>query len=178
MLRRARHLRRRDVAQFEKGCEEAAVAGGEADAQAGQVRALGQRMKYDRVGEVGPGGFQHAGRRMLAVNLAIAFVGEDQEAEAAGEAGKLVEIGAIRHCPLRVRRRGEVKGDGAREQRLVERGEIGQEGGLARRRQIDRLAIGGERRRAIGGIKRIGNEHRGLAGAGTDPSLGGDGGEK
>ena len=53
---------------------------------------------------------------------------------------------------------------------------------MPRRRQIDRLAIGGERAGAIGGIERIGDQHRrqgsGLAGAGSDPALGGDGGEE
>ena len=127
MLHRHRHLRRRDVAQFEKGRQEAAVAGGEADAQAGQVRALGQRMEHHDVGEVGPRGFQHAGRRVLAVDLAIAFVGEHQEAEAARKPGELVEIGAAGDGALRVRRRGDVEGDRARQQRVVERVEIGQE---------------------------------------------------
>ena len=65
LLRRHRHLRRGDVAQLEEAGEEAAVAGREADAQAGQVRALRQRLEDHDVGEVGPGGFQHAGRRVL-----------------------------------------------------------------------------------------------------------------
>ena len=43
--------------------------------------------------------------------------------------------------------------------------EIGQEAGLARRRQIDRLAFGGGGAGRIGGVERIGNEDRGLAGA-------------
>src|SRR5476649_1577394 len=54
MLRGSRHLRRRDVAQFEEGGKEAPVAGSKADTQAGQVRALRQRMKHDRIGKVGP----------------------------------------------------------------------------------------------------------------------------
>ena len=52
VLRRHRHLRRGDVAQFEIGREEAAVAGGEADAQTGQARALRQRVENDDVGEI------------------------------------------------------------------------------------------------------------------------------
>ena len=52
VLRGQRHLRRGDVAQFEIGGEEAAVAGGEAHAQAGQARALGQRVEDDDVGEI------------------------------------------------------------------------------------------------------------------------------
>ena len=178
MLRRAGHLRRRDIAQLEKGRQKAAVAGGEADAQAGQVRALGQRVEHHGVGEVGPGGFQHAGGLMLAVDLAIAFVGEHQKAEAAGKRDELVEIGAASDGALRVRRRGDVEGDGARQQCVVERVEIGQEGARPRRRQIDRLAVGGERAGGIGGIERIGDQHRRLAGARFDPALGGDGGEE
>ena len=50
LLRRHRHLRRRDVAQLDVAAEEAAVAGGEADAQAGQVGALGQRVEHHDVG--------------------------------------------------------------------------------------------------------------------------------
>src|SRR5581483_8067799 len=52
ILRGHRHLRRRDIAQFEKGREEAAIARGEADAQAWQVRALGQRVEDNDIGEV------------------------------------------------------------------------------------------------------------------------------
>ena len=157
-----------------KRAEEAAVAGGEADAQAGQVRALRQRMEDDDVGEVAARRFQHAGRRVLAVDLAIAFVGEHQEAEAAREPGEPLEIGAVGDRALRIRRRGEIERDGAREQRLVERVEIGQEAALARRRQIDRLAVGGERAGRIGGVERIGDQDRGLAGARRDPARGGD----
>ena len=178
MLRRARHLRRRDIAQLEKGRQKAAVAGGEADAQAGQVRALGQRVENHGVGEIGSGGFQHAGGLMLAVDLAIAFVGEHQKAEAAGKRDELVEIGAGRDGALWVRRRGEVEGDGARQQCVVERVEIGQEGARPRRRHIDRLAVGGERAGGIGGIERIGDQHRRLAGTRFDPALGSDGGEE
>ena len=61
---------------------------------------------------------------------------------------------------------------------LVERVEIGQEAALARRRQIDRLAFGGERAGGIGRIERIWNQHRRLAGAARHPALGGDRCEK
>ncbi len=135
-------------------------------------------MENNGVGEVGAGCFQHAGRFMLAVDLAVAFVGEHQKAEAAREACEFVEIGAGGDRALRVRRRGDVERDRAREQRVVERVEIGQEGAFPCRRQIDRLAIGGERAGAIGGIERIGDQHGRLAGARLDPALGGDGGEK
>jgi hypothetical protein len=59
---------------------------------------------------------------------------------------------------------------------------IGQETALVCGRQIDRLAVGGERAGAIGGIERIGDQHRrqnaGLDGAGLHPALGGDGAEE
>ena len=119
MLHRFRHLRRGDVAQFEKRREETAVAGGEADAQARQVRALRQRMKHDDVGEIRPGRFQHAGRRVVAVDLAVAFVGEDEEAVAARQRASRVEIGAVGDRALRVGGRGEIERDRAREQRVV-----------------------------------------------------------
>ncbi len=47
-----------------------------------------------------------------------------------------------------------------------------------RRRQIDGLAFGCERAGAVGGVERIGDQHRGFAGAWADPALGGDGGEE
>ena len=126
--------------------EEAAVAGGEADAQAGQVRALGQRVEHDDVGEVGAGRFQHAGGRVLAVDLAVAFVGEHQEAVAARERGEPCrDRRASATAPCGFDGEAMIEGDGAREQRVVERVEIGQEAGRARRRQIDRLAIGRQR---------------------------------
>jgi hypothetical protein len=75
---------------------------------------------------------------------------------------------------LRVRRRGQIEGDGALQQRLVERAEIGQEAALARRRQIDRFAIGGERAGAIGGVERIGDQHRRHSSAAADKALGGE----
>ena len=46
------------------------------------------------------------------------------------------------------------------------------------RRQIDRLAIGGERTGAVSGVERIGDQHRWLAGAWADPALGGDSAEE
>ena len=80
-LRRHRHLRRRHVAQLEEAGEELAVAGDEADAQAGQVRALRQRLEHHHVLEVAPGLLQHAGRRHLGVDLRVALVAEHDEAE-------------------------------------------------------------------------------------------------
>src|SRR6185312_12557077 len=56
--------------------------------------------------------------------------------------------------------------------------EIGQEAALLARGQINRLAFGGSSAGTVSGVKRIGDEHGGLAGAACDPALGGDGGEK
>ncbi len=178
MLGRTGHLRSGDVAQFEKGGQKVFIAGGEADAQARQVRALRQRMKHHRIGKARAGGFQHAGRLMFAVDLAVAFVGEHQEAVAARQCGQPLQVSARGDRALRIGRRGEIEGDGALQQRIVERVEIGQEGAGARRRQIDRLAAGGQGAGGIGGIKRIGDQHRRqstiLAGAFADPAFGGD----
>ena len=75
---------------------------------------------------------------------------------------------------MRVRRRRQIEGDGAREQRRIDRVEIGQEAGFTRGRQIDRLAVGGGGAGRIGGVERIGNEDRGLAGALRHIALGGE----
>ena len=101
----------------------------------------------------------------FAVDLAITFVGENDEAEAARQPGELFQISEIGDRALRIRRRGEIDGDGARQQVVGERVEIGQEAGGLGRRQIDRLAIRRDRAGGIGRVERIGNQHRGLAGA-------------
>src|SRR5262249_14176030 len=115
MLERGRHLRRRDIAQFEKARQEFAVAGGKADAQSGKTRSLRQRMKDDDVLEVGAGGLEHTGRRALAIDLAITFVGQNKKAVTACQRRKLIEIGAVGDGALRVGRRSEIERDGARQ---------------------------------------------------------------
>ena len=117
-------------------------------------------------------------RRARAVDLAIALVGENQKAEAPRQRGELLEVSAIGDRALRVRRRGDIERDGARQQRLVERIEVRQEAGLARGRQIHRLAVGADRAGGISGVKRIGNKHRRPPMAGLDPILGGECREK
>ena len=57
---------------------------------------------------------------------------------------------------------------------VVDGVEIGQEAGFARGRQIDRLAVGGGGAGRIGGIERIGDQDRGLAGARRHVALGGE----
>ena len=115
---------------------------------------------------------------MLAVDLAIAFVGEHKETEAACQRRKLVQIGAIGDGTLRVRRRGDVASDGAGEQCVIENIEIGEESVFARRGQINWFAVGCERAGSIGCIKRIGDQHNRFAGAGSNPAPGGDGSKK
>ena len=120
VLHRHRHLRRGDVAQFEIRGEEAAVAGGKADAQARQARALRQRMEDDDVGEIRrPPLRSMPGGGVVAVDFAIAFVGEHQEAEAARQRDQPGEIGAVGHRALRVRGRGEIERDRARQELSV-----------------------------------------------------------
>ena len=128
-------------------------------------------MKDDHVGEIGSAGLQHSGRRLVAIDLAITFVGEDEEAKTSREICKPLEIGAVGNGALGVRGRCYVAGDRTRQQRLIESIEIGQEPALARRRQIDRLAICRECAGGVGGIKRIWNEDSRPARATRDPAF-------
>lgn len=70
------------------------------------------------------------------------------------------EIGAISHRALRIGRRCEIERDGARQQVVVQRVEIGQEAALPLRRQIDCLAAGRVGTGGIGGIEWIGEQDR------------------
>ena len=124
------------------------------------------------------GRFEHAGGRGVAVDLAIAFVGKNQKAEAARQRGQAQEIIAVGDGALRIGRRGDIERHRARQEFVVERIEVGQEAGLARGRQIDRLAIGADRACRISRVKRIGNEHGRRARARRHPVLGGERREK
>jgi hypothetical protein len=177
-LRRHRHLRRRDVAQLQEARKELSVAGGKADAQPRQVRALGQRLEFDHVRKIGTRRFEHARRRAPGVDFGIAFVAEHQETEPPRESDHACEISEVGNRALRVGRRGDEESDGAREQLFGERVEIGKKAGGRGGRQIDRLAIGRHRARGIGGVEGIGNEHRRAAATAADPACRGDGGEK
>ena len=126
----------------------------------------------------GPAASSMPGGASLAVDLAIAFVGENEEAEAARQRGELFEISAIGDRALRIGRRGEIDRDRARQEFVVERIEIGQKAGRRRRRQIDRLAIGRDRACRISRIERIGDQHRGLAGTLRHVIFGGKRGEE
>jgi len=94
------------------------------------------------------------------------------------ELRQIFEIGVARHRTLRIRGRSEVHRHRALEQSFVERVQIGQETVLARRRQIDRLAAGGECAGRIGRIERVGDQHGGLTGARGDPARRGNGRKK
>ena len=95
LLGRLRHLRGGDVAQVQKLGEEAPVAGGKADAQARQARALRERVEHGDVGEVGPRRFQHPVRRLARVDFRVAFVGEDEKAVPPRERRKPRQISEI-----------------------------------------------------------------------------------
>ena len=92
MLQRHRHLGCGDIAQLVKHTEKLLVAGRKTDPHARQVRALRQRLKRHDVCKVRPGALQHAARSGLRVNFRIAFVAQDQEAEAIGEPLQAAEI--------------------------------------------------------------------------------------
>jgi len=97
---------------------------------------------------------------------------------APGETHQAREIGELGDRALRIRGRGDEESDGAREQLLGERVEIGKKTGGGGGRQVDRLAVGRYRARGVGGVERVGDEHRGPAAAPADETRGGDGGEK
>ncbi|MGY4599698.1 hypothetical protein ACVWXL_007444 [Bradyrhizobium sp. GM22.5] len=178
MLQRDRHLRRRDVAQFEEHADEFFVAGGEADAQARQVRALGQRLERDHAGEIRASAFERAAGRFAGVDLRIALVAEDHEAVAVGELLQANEIIARGHRSLRVGGRGQIERHRARQRRLVDGVEIGQEAVLGGGRQVDRLASSGAGAGAIDRIERVRHQDRGLAGTRADIARSRDGGEE
>ena len=52
-------------------------------------------MEDDNVGEIGAGSFEHARRRAVGVDFAIAFVGEDEETEPSRQRGELFQISSI-----------------------------------------------------------------------------------
>ena len=83
-------------------------------------------MKHDDVREIRPGSFEHPGWRTVTVNLAIAFVAENQEAETPRQLREPRKIRAIGHRALRVGGRREIDGDGAREQLFVQCVEVRQ----------------------------------------------------
>ena len=134
-------------------------------------------MEHHHVGKLAGRGFEHAGRRIPGVDLAIAFVREHQEPEFLGKGEERPQIFEIGDRTLGVGRGGEVEGDGAGQQRLGQRSKIRQKAGLRRRGEKDRLAIGRQGARRIGGIERVRDQDRRVP-ARLDPALGRDGGQK
>ena len=112
------------------------------------------------------------------VDFRVAFVAENQESKPPGKADDACQIGVVGHRALRVGGRGDEERHGARQQLAGERVEVGQEAGRGGRRQIDRLAIGRHRARRIGGIERVGHQHRRPPASAADPARRGDRGEK
>ena len=88
------------------------------------------------------------------------------------------EILAARHRPLRIGGRGEIERDGAGEQIVRERIEIGEEAVLGGRIEIDRLALGRDRAGGVGRIERVRHQDRRLAGALAGKALRRDRGEE
>ena len=132
LLHRHRHLRRRDIAQFEdswrgicgrrRRSRRAVPAGSSASTATGRRRRL----------EIAAGGFEHAVRRVLGVDLGIAFVGKNDEAEAARQTRRAFPDRQDRRPRPADWRRSEIDRDRARQQLVGERVEIGQEAGRLR----------------------------------------------
>ena len=137
----------------------------------GRLERFESEWKIDDVGEVLAGVFEHAGRRVLPVDFRVALVGEDQEAIAARKRDQALEVGRVGDRALRVRRRGEIERNRAREQLGRQRVEIGQEAVLGGGVEIDRLAVGRDRTGRVDRIERIGDQHRGATGARGRPSV-------
>lgn len=108
------------------------VAGNEAGAQACRVRALGQAVEDDDVGEgiVAVGterdrGLQRAGRRRLVPDVGIAFVDGQHEAMATGQADRRLEVIEAGDRPFGIGGRAEVEQRRAVQEIGVELIEIG-----------------------------------------------------
>ena len=112
------------------------------------------------VGAGGLGGRERARRRGVAVDLAVALVGEDAEVVALGEREEAAPVGRVGDRALRVRRRADVGERDPVEERRRQRGVVGQEAGLGGRRHRHRLGAGGERRGAVGLVERVRHQHR------------------
>ena len=132
----------------------------------------------DHIGEVGTGGFEHPGRRVLRIDFGIALVAEDQETEPPGEIGETAQIGAGRHRALGVGRGRDIERHGAGEQVVRKRIKIGEKSGRGGCRQVDRLAIGRQGACRIGRIEWIGHQNGGTADSAADPVAGRDGGQE
>jgi hypothetical protein len=168
MLQRHRHLRRRDIAQFVEAREKIFVAGDEADAHAWKVRAFGERLEGDDVGEIISGRGQHAARCVLGVDFRVALVAKHHEAVTVGELLDAIEIVARCHRALRVGRRGEIESDGAIERLGAQRIEVRQEAVVPRGWQKHGFASCRPRAGRVGRVERVGHQDGGFALARAD----------
>ncbi len=160
MLQRHRHLGCGDIAQLVKHAEEFPVAGGKADPHARQVRTLRQRLERNHIGKIRSGAFQHAAGRFFGINLRIALIAQNHEAETIGERLQAGEIASRGHGSLRIRRRGDEDRHRSRQSGVIQRIEVGEKSVGERGRQIDLLATRRAGAGAIGRIKRIRHQDR------------------
>src|SRR5450631_912880 len=172
------HLGCCDIAQFVKHAEKFPVAGRKADPHARQVRSLRQRLERNHIGEIRPRAFQHAAGCFPGVNLRIAFVAQNHEAETIGEPLQTCKIAARGHRALRICRRGDEDRDGSRQRGVVERIEVGEKSVGERGRQINRLAARRARAGRVSGIKRVRYQDRRSALAFAGITGGSERGEK
>ena len=170
MLDRPRHLRRREVADLGQGVEEITVAGGEAGAHAGQVRALGERIEHDQVLEA----LGRRGRNLQTacggigadIDLRVALVRKQHEVVLARQRQRLGDVVGTGHRALWVGGRADEEGRGAAQDVGLarQRIEVGQVPGLGRGIEIDRLAVCRVGAAEVSLIERIGEQDDGPAG--------------
>ena len=153
-----------DIAEAAEGGDEVKIAGDEARPQTRNARPLGERLEYDDVGEapgLGVGRLERSGRRHVAIDLRIAFVGEQEKVVRPRKRDRLGEIRARRNRPLRVRGRAEIEGNRALEQVFVDSIELGQEAGLRGAGEEVRCCARSCRGCRVGLVKGIGDDHEG-----------------
>ena len=142
--------------------------GDEARTETGQIRAFRKRMKDRdpfRVGALCRRDIDQARGRVSAVDLGIAFVGEDAEIVLFGEIEKGREVFAARHGPLRVRGRADEDDGRAVEHVRGKRCEIREEPGFGGRRDEHGIGHGGDRTHGVDLVERVRDQHeRALAG--------------
>src|SRR5262249_14360867 len=129
LLRRQRHLRGRNVAEFEEASDEATVASGKTNSQPGQAGTFGQGLEYEDILEIRFCDFQCTRRRSLRIDLRIALVAEQQEAEPTREFYEAGEIGTVRHGSLRIGGRSQVERHSPGQEFVGKPVEVGQKTG-------------------------------------------------
>ena len=168
LLRRHRHLRRRDVAQLDdSGARKRRSPAAKPTRSPGRFERFDSEWNTTTLAKSGADASQHAVRRAAVADRSRSSIRRRTPGSRSGAPAR-------RGASDRPRRRPRPAGSTARRDRRrrcaraassIERVEIGQEAGFARGRQIDRLAVGGGGAGRIGGVERIGDQDRGLAGA-------------